>query len=171
MRNRLIAGCAHATLIIESTQRSGSRITARLATDYNRDVLAVPGPITSELSDGPNELIKQGAIPITTSQDILFALGFTPQPVHTPDSTSNRISTYQSPPPSAQSYSAAQSLFEFIPITPEHELVLNVLTHPMHKNKLLLCCPTLTPATLDARLSELELMNKIKIVLGVIYKQ
>lgn len=75
-RNRLMAGISRATLIIEATHKSGSRITTKLATDYNRDVLAVPGSIFSELSEAPNELIRMGAIPITSSQDILEALGF-----------------------------------------------------------------------------------------------
>ena len=75
-RNRLMAGISRATLIIEATHKSGSRITTKLATDFNRDVLAVPGSILDKLSEAPNELIRMGAIPITSSQDILEALGF-----------------------------------------------------------------------------------------------
>ena len=75
-RNRLMAGLSRATLIIEATHKSGSRITTKLATDYNRDVLAVPGSILNQLSEAPNDLIRLGAIPITSSRDILEALGF-----------------------------------------------------------------------------------------------
>jgi len=75
-RNRLMAGISRATLIIEATHKSGSRITTKLATDYNRDVLAVPGNIFNEMSEAPNELIRMGAVPITSPQDILEALGF-----------------------------------------------------------------------------------------------
>lgn len=75
-RNRLMAGLARATLVIEAQHKSGTRITARLATEYNRDVLAVPGSIFSKNSEATNELIRMGATPITTSQDILEALGF-----------------------------------------------------------------------------------------------
>ena len=75
-RNRLMAGISRATLIIEATHKSGSRITTKLATDFNRDVLAVPGSILDKLSEAPNELIRMGATPITSSQDILEALGF-----------------------------------------------------------------------------------------------
>ena len=74
-RNRIMAGLSHATLIIEATERSGTLITARLATEYNRDVLAVPGSIFSENSSGPNDLIRDGAVPIRSSNDILEALG------------------------------------------------------------------------------------------------
>ncbi len=74
-RNRIIAGIAHATLIIEAADKSGTLITARLALDYNREVLAVPGPINSPTSIGTNLLIKQGATPITRSEDILEVFG------------------------------------------------------------------------------------------------
>lgn len=74
-RNRLMAGLAKATLIIEAGAKSGTLITARLATEYNRDVLAVPGSIFSPNSYGPNWLIKQGATPITSAEDVLMALG------------------------------------------------------------------------------------------------
>jgi DNA processing protein len=75
-RNRLMAGISKAVLIIEAEEKSGSLITARMALDYNRDVLAVPGSALSSNSNGTNWLIKQGAIPVTTSEDILQALGF-----------------------------------------------------------------------------------------------
>ena len=76
-RNRLMAGIAKAVLIIEAEEKSGTLITARMATDYNRDVLAVPGSIFSSSSKGTNFLIRQGATPIRSSEDILDALGFT----------------------------------------------------------------------------------------------
>jgi DNA processing protein len=75
-RNRIMAGLSHAILIIEATERSGTLITARLALDYNRDVLAVPGQIFSAQSYGTHQLIKNGATPIRESADILEALGF-----------------------------------------------------------------------------------------------
>lgn len=74
-RNRLMAGMAKAVLVIEADIKSGTLITARLALDYNREVLAVPGSIFSNASVGTNRLIKDGATPITDSQDILDALG------------------------------------------------------------------------------------------------
>ncbi len=74
-RNRLMAGISQATIVIEAKMKSGTLITSRLALDYNRDVGAVPGQITSELSDGPNDLIRDGATPITCSDDILEILG------------------------------------------------------------------------------------------------
>lgn len=73
-RNRIMAGMSHATLIIEAEKKSGTLITARLATEYNRDVLALPGSIFNTTSQGPHMLIRLGAIPVQDSDDILEAL-------------------------------------------------------------------------------------------------
>lgn len=88
-RNRLISGVAQATLVTEAARKSGSLITARFALEQNRLVMAVPGATTSALSVGTNELIKAGAIPVTTRDDILDALGLTapPKPDHEPHSS------------------------------------------------------------------------------------
>jgi DNA processing protein len=75
-RNRLMAGLCKASLIIEAEEKSGTLITARMALDYNRDVLAVPGSVFSENSRGTNKLIRAGATPITCSDDLIEALGF-----------------------------------------------------------------------------------------------
>lgn len=74
-RNRVMAGMAHAVLVVEAELRSGTLITARLAADYSKDVLAVPGPIFSRTSDGPHMLMRLGATPVRTSADVLDALG------------------------------------------------------------------------------------------------
>lgn len=70
-RNRLMAGISDAVLIIEAMPKSGTMITARLALDYNRELLATPGSIFNINSEGTNNLIKQGAVPITSAKDIL----------------------------------------------------------------------------------------------------
>lgn len=77
VRNRLMAGISHATLITEARRGSGTLITATYSEEFNRDVLAVPGPIDSELSYGSHMLIRRGATPITSSEDVLEALGLT----------------------------------------------------------------------------------------------
>lgn len=75
-RNRIISGLAKATLLVEAGEKSGALITAKFAVDQNRDVLIVPGPITSPHSVGPLNWLKLGATPITSADDILrvFAL-------------------------------------------------------------------------------------------------
>ncbi|MBI2482392.1 MAG: DNA-protecting protein DprA [Candidatus Vogelbacteria bacterium] len=70
-RNRLMAGLAEATLVIEAGEKSGTLITARLALDYNREVLAIPGSIFSPSTLGTNELIRRGATVVTKSEHIL----------------------------------------------------------------------------------------------------
>lgn len=74
-RNRIGAGISDAVLLIEAEEKSGTLTTARLATDYNRDVLVIPGNINSPTSKGTNELLRLGAIPILRSADILEVLG------------------------------------------------------------------------------------------------
>ena len=73
-RNRLMAGIAAATLVIEATEQSGTLVTARMCADYNRDLLVVPGNIFSATSQGPHLFLKLGAIPITNASDIIEAL-------------------------------------------------------------------------------------------------
>ena len=75
MRNRIMAGLSQAVLVIEGEEDSGTLITARLALDYNRDVCALPGSIFSETSKGPLMLIKSGATPICSPEDLRKLLG------------------------------------------------------------------------------------------------
>lgn len=75
-RNRVMAGMSHAVLIIEAEEKSGTLITSKFATEYNRDVLTVPASIFSGNSFGPHMLLRLGATPIRKSEDILEALGF-----------------------------------------------------------------------------------------------
>ncbi len=74
IRNRLIAGVSLGVVVIEATERSGSLITAAAATDYNREVFAVPGDIRRPTSAGPHALIQRGATLAYTPADILAAL-------------------------------------------------------------------------------------------------
>lgn len=69
-RNRIIAGLSKAVLVVQAKKRSGAMITARLALENGRDVLAIPGSILNELSETCNHLISQGAIPINSSDDL-----------------------------------------------------------------------------------------------------
>lgn len=70
-RNRLMAGISRGILVIEAEEQSGTLITARLATEYNRDVFVLPGSIFSPQSRGAHQLLKLGAIPVTSGDDIL----------------------------------------------------------------------------------------------------
>jgi DNA processing protein len=110
-RNRIMAGLCHATLLIEAAPKSGTLITARLATDYNRELLVVPGSIFSETSKGTHQFLKLGATPVTEATDILYALGITPY--------ENEVGTIPTN------------------LSPQEELVIKLLKEPMDKDSLI----------------------------------
>ena len=84
-RNRVIAGLAVATVVVEARERSGALITADFALEAGREVFAVPGEITSALSSGTNALLRLGATPLTAAADLLEALGVAPPRTAIPD--------------------------------------------------------------------------------------
>jgi DNA processing protein len=73
-RNRVMAALAGMTVVVEAAARSGSLITADLAAELGRDLGAVPGPVTSRASAGPNELLAGGACVVRDAQDVLDAM-------------------------------------------------------------------------------------------------
>lgn len=76
-RNRIVAGCSDATIVIESAAKGGSLITAELAQDYGREVFAVPGRITDQYSAGCNKLIdNNGAHALLDARSLLDTLGW-----------------------------------------------------------------------------------------------
>lgn len=142
MRNRLVAGISKASLIVEAQEKSGTLITARMTLDYNREVLAVPGPISSDYSKGTNKLIRQGATPITCSEDILEALGF-----------------------KMDKESIQQSLFE--DALPEEKKILKILQEPFSRDDLIRAMKMPT-AQANAMLSIMEIKGLIKEEMGEI---
>jgi DNA processing protein len=112
-RNRLVAGISHATLLIEAGEKSGTLITARLATDYNRELLVVPGSIFSKNSAGIHQFLKLGATPVTCANDILEALHI--EPAILPEAR----------PPAGHN------------LNPEEIKVVELLHEPLHRDELL----------------------------------
>ena len=95
-RNRIVAGLTLATVVIEARERSGALITADLALDEGREVLAVPGEITSQLSRGTNHLLRLGAVPVTCAADVLRVLGVDPPPAREPPALEPRLELVRS---------------------------------------------------------------------------
>jgi DNA processing protein len=90
-RNRIVAGLTRATVVVEARERSGALITADLALDEGREVLAVPGEITSALSRGTNHLLRLGAVPVTCAADVLEAIGIDPPAAREPPALEPRL--------------------------------------------------------------------------------
>lgn len=141
IRNRIIAGLSHATLVIEAPERSGTSITARLALEYDRDVYAVPGSIFSINSTGSNKLIRQGATPITSSAELIEALGLNPK----------------------------ESRQEEINFSDAERQVLDALADPIDRDELLRNAK-LTPRELNPLLMTMQIKGLIKESGGKIFK-
>ena len=142
-RNRLMAGLCKASLIIEAEERSGTLITARLTIEYNRDLLAVPGSIFSPNSRGTNRLLRQGATPITSVEELLEALGFEKE----------------------KDEEKQKKLFA--DLSPEEKIVVNLLRESVPRDDLIRAMKLPTP-TANAILSVMEIKELIKEELGEI---
>jgi DNA processing protein len=143
-RNRIMVGLSHAVLLIEATEKSGTLITARLTAEYNRDLLAVPGSIFSNTSKGVHQFLKLGATPVTSSEDVLLALGL--------ESRKKKPST-ESLLASLQELEILEALTEAVP---REELARRV---------------SLSFIEFSTTLSQLELSGLISIKGGVVYKK
>lgn len=148
MRNRVIAGLCLATVIVEAGEKSGTLITARLALEYNREVFAVPGSILSPLSQGANRLLKDGAHPVTATQDILDVLT-----LHT--------QTFPEQNPSSPEQKQANKN-----LSPEDIRILNALSAgPLDSNAVSRTL-NLSPAIVNTRLTLLEIQGCIRDIGG-----
>jgi len=143
-RNRLVCGITQTTLVIEAGEKSGSLITARMASDYNRELLVVPGSIFSSNSKGVHQFMKLGATPVTEVADILMALGI--------DEEGSKV-----PRPAAAALSHEESI------------ILTLLSEPKERDELIrsLQIPVSEATTL---LMKMELKGLINEQTGTYYK-
>jgi len=169
VRNQLMAGCSHATLVIQGCIGSGTLITARYALDASRDLLIVPGSIFSELTYGPHLLYFQGATPIMSSLDILEILGFEvnrPPPqkkvrAH-PFGHSNKAS--QAP---ASDLSQSQASFSFDTLSPHEAVIIRALQFKPCTASELIDELALSATDFNIAITGLELNGLIRQVNGV----
>lgn len=142
-RNRIMAGICHATLVVEASEKSGTLITARLAMEYNRDVLTVPGSIYSNQSKGPNDLIKNGATPITSVDDLIQALGL--------------------------SKGDASTEVEKLNLTEEEKIIVKALTEPLTRDELI-HKSEMSTKDFNMNITLLEIKGIVKEQAGKIYR-
>lgn len=143
-RNRIMAGMCHATLVIEAEKKSGTLITSRLATEYNREVGVVPGPIYSPTSEGPHMLARLGAAIIRDHNDILELLG---------------LPRKDEPP----------TLMEIEELTGEEKVFIKLLEKPCERDELVRRSK-MEIGTASAILSLLEIKGLIKEEMGEVRK-
>ncbi len=151
LRNRLISGLARAVVVVEARAKSGSLVTARHAAAQGRDVLAVPGSVGAPTSEGPNQLLREGAWPVLDASDVLGALGFGPAtPV---EKAGRQSSTARDVRVRANSSDAAS----IAPIDPATNALLDALHHEPATRDELATRLGLSPQALSQRLLPLEL--------------
>jgi DNA processing protein len=148
-RNRIISGISGIVLVVEAAPRSGSLITVRHALEQGREVLAAPGPITSIYSRGCNELIRQGAGLIMNISELWEHYSYLPQPLTV--------------------MPAAGGVKKTLPLSPECEMILDMLgVEPVHIDDIIRESK-LSPPTVIALLSELELAGAVDLEPGQYY--
>jgi DNA processing protein len=159
-RNRMISGISIGVLVVEASENSGTRVTARCAAEQSRDLYAVPGNVTNRNSWTPNTLIKQGAKLVATWEDIWEDL---PSQI--------RIELEAQAPPEALSATTASLLME-PPLRPEEAMVLEVLRadESRQTDEILEALETqLTSSEVFTALFELELAGRIRCLPGKNY--
>ena len=153
-RNRLISGAARGVLVVEAAQRSGALITVDLALEQGREVFAVPGPIFSEMSLGPHQLLRMGAKIVENADDIWTEIGVWSD-AGMPEAAV--ASAYAPDPGKKVSGSGAPATGQ-----PElHQKLLELLSDvPLHIDRIAMGCPLSAPEV-ALGLLELELAGKI----------
>lgn len=161
-RNRIMAGMSHATLIIEAEQKSGTMITAKLTTEYNRELLCVPGSIFSPMSEGPNMFLRLGATLVRSGDDILEALGVGKLAL-----VDSHKSLDNSLPLRSEEQSSA-GLKKYSDCSDKELLIINLLREPKEKDELIRMATAhkLSVSEIQTTLTLLELKGHIEEKLG-----
>ncbi len=153
IRNRIIAGLSLGTLVIEGGMDSGSLITAKAALEYNREVFAVPGDIFRAASEGANQLIKMGARPVTSADDVVEALN---------------LGSYK-PPAQVDNISHIIDNQSHPSLSDEESVILNLITRePRHIDELVKVSKLQT-SVVNSTLMTLEVQGFVRDIGGMHY--
>ncbi len=160
-RNRIIAGLSLGTIVVEAGFRSGALITAKMAMESNREVMAVPGKIDSPLSRGCHQLLKQGATLIESTEDVMEALGYIGEQLknHTAAAAKKASEKIETP------------LFDVgrLNLSDSERRVYDCLTkEPLHLDEIITSA-NLTPGSINASLISLQLKGLIKQLPGSLF--
>ncbi len=148
-RNRIVSGLSKATIVVEATMRSGSLITARMAGEQGRDVMAVPGSPMDPRAQGPNHLIREGATLVRNADDVLeIIMNFTGNSLREPYHPQTLVES-------------APSVDEDITEDARDLVVESLSFTPVSVDELLRACHMSIPA-LQTILLELELAGRVK---------
>ncbi len=152
-RNRIIAGMSLGTIVIEASKRSGALITAQLATDYNRELFAVPGRVDTPQGAGTNDLIRKGAAKlITCLEDVLDELGDTGRILASPGGSSAH-----QPGGDGQALGPAVRAA----LTEEERSILDCLAHEERDLDWITVDTALLPSTVAACITTLQLKGLV----------
>ena len=156
-RNRIIAGLALGTLVIEAAARSGALITARMAGEAGRDVFAVPGSIHNPLARGCHRLIRDGAGLVETAQEVIDALG--PAAADLADALRGCLQAPTSP-------AAAEVHEARLPLAPDYQKLWDALGYDPSGMDQLVERAGLTVAELSSMLLVMELEGRVDVEHG-----
>ena len=152
-RNRIVSGLSRACVVIEATMKSGSLITARMAGEQGRDVMAVPGHPLDPRAQGPNHLIREGATLITSADDILEIIrSFSGSTLREP---------FRIQPSFSADLSTGHANDDDVPENAQDAILDNLSFTPVTVDELLRSCH-LTIPVMQTVLLELELAGRIK---------